>query len=149
MSRCTAPAGFPGLYSAGGGCVSLTSLVLLSVSSSDSSKEAPSMCSWRRPDRLDEKLMGPPRLGRRESRRAGVKPGTRGAPAVQPPEASPSHPFRRARPGARGWARSGEALCFVPLSSSPAWPAPGGPRASQRAVATGTGRELDGGAAGP
>lgn len=32
-----------------GGCVSLMSLVLLSVSSSDSSRDAPSMCSWRRP----------------------------------------------------------------------------------------------------
>lgn len=63
MSRCVASAGFLGLYSDCGGCVSLTSLVLLSVSSSDSSREAPSMCSWRRPDRLDEKLMGPPRLG--------------------------------------------------------------------------------------
>ena len=52
----------PWIYSDWGGCVSLTSLVLLSVSSSDSSRDAPSMCSWRRPDRLAEKLMGPPRL---------------------------------------------------------------------------------------
>lgn len=57
----------PRIYSDWGGCVSLTSLVLLSVSSSDSSREAPSMCSWRRPDRLAEKLIGPPRLESRES----------------------------------------------------------------------------------
>uniref|UniRef100_A0A8C9EDC8 Nuclear distribution protein nudE-like 1 n=1 Tax=Phocoena sinus TaxID=42100 RepID=A0A8C9EDC8_PHOSS len=31
------------------------------------SREAPSMCSWRRPDRLAEKLIGPPRLESRES----------------------------------------------------------------------------------
>lgn len=64
MSHCIASSGFLRLYSDWGGCVSLTSLVLLSVSSSESSREAPSMCSWRRPDRLEEKLMGPPRLER-------------------------------------------------------------------------------------
>lgn len=61
----------PVTYSDGGGCVSLTSLVLLSVSSSDSSREAPSMCSWRRPDRLEEKLIGPPRLVRIGRRHVG------------------------------------------------------------------------------
>lgn len=42
--------------------VSLASLALLSASSSDSSTEAPSICICRRPERLEEKLMGPPRL---------------------------------------------------------------------------------------
>lgn len=58
----------PWTYSDCGGCVSLMSLVLLSVSSSDSSRDAPSMCSWRRPDRLEEKLIGPPRLEGTENR---------------------------------------------------------------------------------
>lgn len=71
MSHCIASTGFLWPYSDWGGCVSLTSLVLLSVSSSDSSREAPSMCSWRRPDRLEEKLIGPPRLARIGSRHMG------------------------------------------------------------------------------
>lgn len=68
LSHCIASSGFLQLYSDWGGCVSLTSLVLLSVSSSESSREAPSRCSWRRPDRLEEKLMGPPRLENTGSR---------------------------------------------------------------------------------
>lgn len=55
-------AGGAGRYSAGAGGASFTSLPLLSASSSDSSREAPSMCSCRRPERLDEKVMGPPLL---------------------------------------------------------------------------------------
>lgn len=51
-----------GLYSAGAACASFTSLPLLSASSSESSREAPSMWSCRRPDRLEEKVMGPPLL---------------------------------------------------------------------------------------
>lgn len=54
--------GAMGLYSAGAGCASFTSLPLLSASSSESSREAPSICSWRLPDRLEEKVMGPPLL---------------------------------------------------------------------------------------
>lgn len=53
------------IYSEGGAGVSLAllSVVLFSSSSSDSSsREVPSTCSWRRPERLEEKLMGPPRL---------------------------------------------------------------------------------------
>lgn len=74
-SECSCPglerslhAGGAGRYSAGAGGASFTSLPLLSASSSDSSSEAPSMCSCRRPERLEEKVMGPPLLRTREQR---------------------------------------------------------------------------------
>lgn len=47
------------LYSAWAGWFSFRSLALLSASSSEKS---PSICSCLRPERLDEKLTGPPRL---------------------------------------------------------------------------------------
>ena len=52
-------------YSGGGTGVSLAllSVILFSSSSSDTrSEDVPSTCSWRLPERLEEKLMGPPRL---------------------------------------------------------------------------------------
>jgi len=70
-----------GLYSAGAGCASFTSLPLLSASSSESSSEAPSMCSWRLPDRLEEKVMGPPLL--RTATRQSMK--GRGSPTAHGP----------------------------------------------------------------
>ncbi len=50
------------LYSTWAGGVSFRSLALLSASSSENS---PSICSCLRPERLEEKLTGPPRLQER------------------------------------------------------------------------------------
>lgn len=44
------------------------------------------MCSWRRPDRLEEKLIGPPRLGEKYTR-------ARGSWVVQPQTTLSFHPL--------------------------------------------------------
>lgn len=104
----------------------MTSLVLLSVSSSDSSREAPSMCSWRRPDRLAEKLIGPPRLESRESVWARPQQLVAGKSFNHLTTQLPALP-QDAPAGVVG--RSGTAPCF-PTSPTPAcgtssWEGPG------------------------